>query len=214
MPPPPACNWVLLWRLLIDCPITPKPQSSQTTDPSFLCFGAGETVVLGGRCTGVFVEFAPSIPNPPFPRTATTEQPQHHYREEGDARFALACQLPYQAWRAVCRVFLRQWGSLGGKCDPEQLGSFDRGRPSCSTRVGKLGPSRFRFHSGNAQHPASEAVSPLSVSHGEASLKSTFSYNTSPPAGPTQRRSVPRPQAKAKQFNPRAVQTIRYQHQA
>ncbi|EAA31840.1 hypothetical protein NCU04286 [Neurospora crassa OR74A] len=157
-------------------------------------FGAGEMVVLGG-CPLHWSVCGVRTKHPELtlsPRMATTEQPQHHYREEGGSG-------EVWGWR---------------KCDPEQLGSFDRGRPSCSTRVGKLGPSRFRFHSGNAQHPASEAVSPLSVSHGEASLNSTFSYNTSPPAGPTQRRSVPRPQAKAKQFNPRAVQTIGYQHQA
>ncbi|KHE82123.1 hypothetical protein GE21DRAFT_1327007 [Neurospora crassa] len=155
------------------------------------CFGAGEMVVLGGS------------------HQASRTHPLSSYGHDGTAPAPLQggggfsqdlndlIQMPDSHLPASC---LTELGGLSA------LGSFDRGRPSCSTRVGKLGPSRFRFHSGNAQHPASEAVSPLSVSHGEASLNSTFSYNTSPPAGPTQRQ-LSRPLATSTRLDPASWST-------
>ncbi|EGZ75763.1 hypothetical protein NEUTE2DRAFT_136841 [Neurospora tetrasperma FGSC 2509] len=164
------------------------------------CFGAGEMVVLGSvalECLWSSHQASRTHPLLVRPRPdGTAPAPL-----QGGGGF-VSClptksqdlndliQMPDSHLPASC---LTELGGLSA------LGSFDRGWPSCSTRVRKLGPSRFRFPSGNAQHPARRSVRCRSSMVSEASLNSTFSYNTSPPRGPD---TAPFQDHKRKQSNP------------
>ncbi|KAL0476116.1 hypothetical protein QR685DRAFT_594521 [Neurospora intermedia] len=132
-------------------------------------FGAGEMAVLGGVALECFIPNLPSL-LVHYGHDGTAPAPGRR----GSQDLNDLIQMPDSHLPASC---LTELGGLSA------LGSFDRGRPSCSTRVGKLGPSRFRFPAGNAELRSI----PLSPTY------------TSPPRGPD---TAPFQDHKRKQSNP------------